>query len=181
MALKPTIYKFTIAISDLDRHYYDTVTLTVAQHPSETSERMMARVLAYCFEAEEFLSFTKGLSNSDEPEILSRSLDDQLLHWIDMGEPAFDRMKKACRLAKKTSVYSFNRKSDAWWQQESKSFAGIPVDVYQFPIEAIEAMTKHLNRTLDFSLIITDNTAFLSFEKGEVEVPRHILQQTNPS
>lgn len=177
MALKPTIYKFNITISDLDRHYYDTLALTVAQHPSENSERMMARVLAFCFEAEETLSFTKGLSTPDEPDAWSKSLDDQLLHWLDVGEPSFDRMKKACRQAAKTSVYSFNTKSDVWWQQESKAFAGLPITVYQFPFEQITALTTHLDRTLDITLTISEGTAFCSFADGDVEVPRTVLQE----
>ena len=60
MALKPTIYKFKIALADLNRQYYDTLNLTVAQHPSETLERMMARMLAFCLNAQESLAFTKG-------------------------------------------------------------------------------------------------------------------------
>ncbi|MDH5572857.1 MAG: YaeQ family protein, partial [Gammaproteobacteria bacterium] len=35
MALKPTIYKLRISLSDLNRDYYDTLNLTIAQHPSE--------------------------------------------------------------------------------------------------------------------------------------------------
>jgi uncharacterized protein YaeQ len=53
MALKPRIYKLRIALSDVDRDYYDTLNLTVAQHPSETLERMMVRVLAFCINAQE--------------------------------------------------------------------------------------------------------------------------------
>ncbi|AEG31347.1 YaeQ family protein [Thiomicrospira cyclica] len=48
MALKPTIYKFTIALSDMNRHIFQTLNVTLAQHPSENIERMMMRVLAYC-------------------------------------------------------------------------------------------------------------------------------------
>jgi uncharacterized protein YaeQ len=60
MALKPTIFKLQISLSDLNRNYYDTLNLTLAQHPSETVERMMARVLAFCINAQERLVFTKG-------------------------------------------------------------------------------------------------------------------------
>ena len=41
MALKSTVVKAELQISDLDRHYYATHNLTVAQHPSETDERLM--------------------------------------------------------------------------------------------------------------------------------------------
>jgi uncharacterized protein YaeQ len=70
MALKPTIYKFTISLSDLNQDYFDTLQLTVALHPSETIERMMARVFAFCLHAhsnqDDLLRFTKGLSAVEE-------------------------------------------------------------------------------------------------------------------
>jgi len=94
MALKPTIYKLKITLADTDRDYYDTLTLTVAQHPSETLERMMARVLAFCLNAQEYLVFTKGLCAVEEPDIWARTLDDRLSLWIDVGEPTVDRIKK---------------------------------------------------------------------------------------
>jgi len=47
MALSSTIYKVELQVSDLDRHYYQTHTLTVALHPSETRQRMMVRILAF--------------------------------------------------------------------------------------------------------------------------------------
>lgn len=47
MALKPTIYKARIDLADLNSNHYDSLQLTIAQHPSETRERMMARVLVY--------------------------------------------------------------------------------------------------------------------------------------
>jgi uncharacterized protein YaeQ len=47
VALKPTIYKIKISLSDIDGNHYDNFDLTIAQHPSESRERMMARVLAF--------------------------------------------------------------------------------------------------------------------------------------
>ena len=39
MALKATVFKAELQISDMDRHYYATHALTLARHPSETDER----------------------------------------------------------------------------------------------------------------------------------------------
>ena len=117
MAIKPTIYKLKISLSDLDRHYYDTLNLTLAKHPSESIERMMVRVIAFCINAQEHLSFTKGLSAIDEPDIWVRTLDDQIALWIDIGEPSVERIKKSSSLAPAVRVYSFNTKSDVWWDQ----------------------------------------------------------------
>ena len=103
VALKPTIYKFGISLSDLNRGHYETLNLTIAQHPSETVERMMVRVLAYCINANETLEFTKGVSAVDEPDLWHHTLDGQLSSWIDVGEPSVDRIKKATRSKKPSS------------------------------------------------------------------------------
>ncbi len=50
MAEKATIYRANITLSDMDRNYYGDFSLTIALHPSETIERMMVRVLAFCLE-----------------------------------------------------------------------------------------------------------------------------------
>ncbi len=176
MALKPTIYKFQISISDLDKNYFDTVNLTIAQHPSESLERMMARVVAYIHNAEPELSFTKGLSAADEPDIELRSLDDQQLLWIDVGEPAFDRIKKACRTSKLTKVYSFNSKSDVWWSQGKDKFKDIPVTVVQLPSEAIKDLAKYVQRTMEFSVTISEDSVYFSTSQGDVEVVIKHLQ-----
>jgi uncharacterized protein YaeQ len=53
MALKATIHKAELTISDMDRGYYATHALTIARHPSETEERMMVRLVAFALFAEE--------------------------------------------------------------------------------------------------------------------------------
>ncbi len=176
MALKPTIYKFNIALSDINRNHYDTLNLTVAQHPSETQQRLMARVLAYCIHAEEHLVFTKGLSDVDEPAIWSKTLDGQTSLWIDVGEPAVDRIKKATRNATKVCVYSFNSKSDVWWQQSEAAFAALNVDVYRFNCDEIEQLAGLLQRTMELSVTISGESAYIAAELGEVEVHWQLLQ-----
>jgi len=170
MAIKPTIYKFTIMVSDFNREYYEELTLTVAQHPSETTERMMVRVLAFCLQSQEGLSFTKGLSAPDEPDLWVNTLDDQLISWIDVGEPAVDRIKKATRRAKNTSIYSFNSKSDSWWLKHQADFAALNVSVYQFQWEQVQQLAQLVERTLSASLTVSDNVLSFSTEKGSCEL-----------
>lgn len=176
MALKPTIYKFKIALSDLNQNYYDTLNLTVAQHPSENSERMMMRVLAFCLNAQEHLSFTKGLSAIEEPDIWVRSLDNQLLLWIDIGEPALDRIKKATRQAQAVKVYSFNTKSDVWWTQNKAKFQKLNASIYQFQWKDIQSLANFIERTMECSVTITGDSAYIATASGECEVPWTVLQ-----
>lgn len=170
MAIKPTIYKFTISLSDLDRNHYETLNLTVAQHPSETAERMMARVLALCLNAQDFLSFTKGLSEPDEPDISLRTLDGQLSLWIDVGEPSVDRIKKATRIAHKVKVYSFNTKSATWWAQSQSDFSHLSASIFSLDPVSLSVLCGFLARTMVLSVTITDNSLFVATESGECEV-----------
>lgn len=179
MAIKPTIYKFRISLSDLNRDYYDALNLTLAQHPSETLERMMVRVLAYCINAQDDLVFTKGLSEIDEPDIWVRSMDEQTLLWIDVGEPSVERIKKDCRLAKVVKVYSFNSKSDVWWSQSENKVKQMPVSVYKFEWDEIQSLAALVQRTMDISVSITGDSAYVATESGECELNWTVLQDAN--
>ena len=176
MALKPTIFKFNITLSDLNRELYEPLNLTVAQHPSETLERMMARVMAYCLNAQEFLTFTKGLSVADDPDIWAKSLADEFLLWIDVGEPAFERIKKARRQAKVVKVYSFNSKSEVWWRQSESDFSSVDVDVFQFEFQQIQALSKLVKRSMDLSVTISANSLYVAADFGECEIVCTTLQ-----
>jgi len=170
MALKPTIFKFSIDLSDLGRNYYETLNLTVAQHPSESIERMMARVLAYCIDADEQLVFTKGVSAVDEPDLWLHTLDGQLSLWIDIGEPTFERIKKATRASKVVKVYSLNTKSDIWWSQLEDKLTAFDLWVYQLKWADMQDLAALVQRTMNFSVTISDNSAYVATELGEKEI-----------
>lgn len=177
MAIKPTIYKTRIALSDLERHYYDTLNLTIALHPSETVERMVARILAFAINAQERLSFAKGLSEVEEPALWVRSLDEQIELWIDVGEPAVDRIKKATRQAQQVKVYSFNTKSDVWWEQNKGKFERLSAEFYRFDASNIENLSRSVERTMDWSITITGDSAYVATPNGEFDIPWQVLNR----
>lgn len=177
MALKPTIYIIKISLSDLNRNYYDSLNLTLAQHPSETIERMMVRVLAYCINAQEHLVFTKGLSEVDEADIWARTLDGQISLWIDVGEPAVDRIKKVSRLANAVKIYCFNSKADVWWEQGQNKINHLQASVFKFDWENIQTLATLVQRTMDISVSITGDSAYVATESGECEVSWLTLQE----
>jgi uncharacterized protein YaeQ len=183
VALKPTIYKCNLSIADLNNDYYDQRNLTLALHPSETPERMMARLLAFCLhghqDTDKLMTFTKGLSAVEEPDIWLRGLDDQLHLWIDMGEPAFDRIKKACRLAKQTYVYSFNSKSQVWWKNATAQYSALQVNVLQFEWSEIQALSRLLSRTMTLSITLSGDSAFIAGQDEQVEVNWQVLQSSD--
>ncbi len=176
MALKPTIYKMRIDLSDLDRNYYDTLNLTLAKHPSETLERMMARVLAFCINAQEFLAFSKGLSAAEEPDIWARTLEDNISLWIDIGEPNPDRIKKATRIAPSVKIYSFNSKSNVWWEKSREQFRELKASVFQFQWGDMQTLATLVQRTMGLSVTISGDSAYIAAGSGECEVTWSLLQ-----
>lgn len=170
MALKPTIYKLTIDLTDLDRGKYETLQLTVAQHPSESVERMMVRVLAYCIDADDQLVFTKGVSAVDEPDLWQHTLDGQLSLWIDVGEPSLDRIKKAVRASKNVRVYSFNTKSDVWWAGLEKQLTNLELWVYRLQWSDVQSLGALVQRTMNFSVTISEGSAYVATALGETEI-----------
>jgi len=177
VAIKPTIYKLKIALSDLERNHYDTLNLTLALHPSETLERMMVRVLAYCINAQAHLSFTRGLSAIEEPDIWARTLDDQISLWIDLGEPSVDRIKKSSHLAQAVKVYCFNSKSDVWWEQTQNKIKSLKASIYRFQWPDIQALAALVERTMEISVTITGDSAYVATKLGEHEVSWEVLQE----
>lgn len=176
MAIKPIIYKQRIALSDLERNYYDSLNLTLALHPSETLERMVARVLAFCLNAQEGLRFTKGLSAIDEPAIWFKALDETIELWIDVGEPAVDRVKKASHQSRQVKVYTFNSKSDVWWTQSQSKLGKLNVEVVRFDYAQVQELAEQIERTADWSITITGQSAYVATSKGEVEVTWDVLK-----
>jgi uncharacterized protein YaeQ len=177
VALKPTIYKFKIALSDINRAHYDTLGLTIAQHPSETLERMMVRMLAYCLNARERLVICKGLSDAEEPDLWAHTLDGSLALWIEVGEPAVERVKKASRIATEVKVYSFNSRAITWWNQNRDRFAELQVNVYRLDWEHIKTLALLVQRTMDISVTVSGDSAYVATELGECEVLMQVLQE----
>ena len=177
MALKPTIYKFEISLSDMDRDCYESLSLTVAQHPSETTERMMVRVLARCLFHHEHLTFTRGLSENDEPDLWQKSLDGRIERWIEVGEPSLDRLKKASRLAEEVVVISFNTRSDVWWRQLAEKLPAGTATVFNLHWGSVQTLAGLVERTGEMSVTINRPSLFVAAEGGEVELSLDTLTQ----
>lgn len=166
MALGATIYKVSLNVSDLDRHYYGDFDLTVARHPSETELRMLVRIIAFAFHADERLAFTKGLCQEDEPELWLQEYDGDIRLWIDLGQPDEKRLRKACGRAEKVVVYTYVRKAaDAWRRQNAAKFARFGnLEICHLEIEGDPA--SMLERSMRLQAVIQDGELMLGGEDG---------------
>ena len=118
MATKATIHKALLNIANMDTNYYNEHNLTLALHPSETEQRLMARVIAFVLNANEDLGFCKGISEDDEPDLWEKDFDGTIKLWIDLGQPDEKRIKKACGRANKVIIYTYQENmATPWFKQ----------------------------------------------------------------
>lgn len=128
VALKSTVVKAELQVSDMDRHYYGLHTLTVAQHPSETDERLMVRLLAFGLLAndEGNLAFGKGLSSDDEPDLWRKDLVGDIQLWVELGNPDEQRLRRASGRSRQVVVYSYGgRGAQVWFDKNAGALAKI--------------------------------------------------------
>ncbi len=172
MALKATICKAQIQLSDMDRHFYDTLNLTIAQHPSETDERMMVRLIAFLLNAHQQLQFTKGLSADDEPEIWQKSLSEEIELWIDLGLPEEKRLRKACSRAQQVIIYAYGGTAvDMWWQRTKNKVNRFKhLRVIEIPQDQVAALAQMAGRNMEFQCTIQDGEVWLTGDDVAVTV-----------
>ncbi len=180
MALKATIFKAEIQISDMDRNYYQDHALTIARHPSETDERMMVRILAFARHANEDLAFTKGLSSEGEPELWHKSLSDEIELWIDLGQPDEKRIRKACGRAKQVVIYCYDdRSASVWWQQVKDKLERFNnLTVIRLPAGASSSMAQMVTRNMQLQFTIQDGQIWMSDGTEAVEIEPEIWLNT---
>ncbi len=164
MALKASIYKADLQISDLDRNYYNNHPLTIARHPSENEARMMVRLLAFIRHADEQLTLTKGISTDDEPDLWQHSLSGEIDLWIELGQPDEKRIRRACGRAREVYLYPYSGHSaEIWWSQIESKVSGIEnLHVYHLPPELRDALSQFANRSMTLQSTIQDGEIWLS-------------------
>ena len=163
MALGSTIYRFTIALSHVDRGLYETLDLRVACHPSESLPHLVTRVLAFAFLTEEGLAFSKGgLSDSDLPAMSVHTLDGQLRAWIEIGVPSADRLHKASKAAPRVVVVTHKNRKQLIAQVASR-------DIHRKQALELYALEEAL--VLQLADAVDKNTVWaLTFNEGQIYV-----------
>lgn len=166
MALKATIFKATVQVADMDRHFYDELQLTLARHPSETDERMMIRLLAFVLHAADQLQFTKGISTDDEPDLWQKSLSDEIELWIEIGLPDESRIRKACNRARQVRIYTYGaRAMPPWWEKLKDKVARFDnLAIIHLPAEATTALAGLARKTMALQCTIEDGQIWLGDE-----------------
>jgi len=179
VALTATLYNFDIDLVDSDRGVYETIQLRVARHPSESEDYLVTRVLAYCLEYAEGISFSSGLSDPDEPTLAVRDLTGALRVWIEIGSPDAPRLHKASKAADRAVVYTHKDPVQLLRQLEgARIHRAEHVEIHAIDRALISAFAARLERRMAMTVSISDRHVFLAMEGATIEGPvaRHRLE-----
>ena len=176
MALKSTIHKAELQISDMDRNHYQGYSLTLARHPSETDERMMWRLVAFALNADELLSFCKGISTDDEPDLWHKSLSDEIECWIDLGQPDEKRLRRACGRSKRVIVYPYaDRSAQIWWQQNEAAYQRFEnLSVHKLSVSGEGSFSDLVQKNMALTCTIQEGQVWLSDGERDLTVEQTV-------
>jgi uncharacterized protein YaeQ len=182
MAIKATIYKAQINLADMDRNVYADIAVTIARHPSETDERMMIRALALALgwpadTHEGTLELAKDMWDVDEPALWHKNYSDEILHWVDVGQPDDKRVMKACGRARQVSVWAFQNSTPIWWEGlVNKVSRATNLTVWQVPTEQSQALAAVAQRSMQLQMTVQDGTVWVNDGTHNVEITPQALR-----
>lgn len=175
MALPATVYKASIQLANIDRGVYETLQTTVAQHPSETAERLVARLLAFAIFYEPELSFTKGICATDEPDLWVKGGDGRVLLWGEVGLPDAERIVKASRHSERVVLLASGKALANWDQQHLPKLEKLTnLTVISMDSAFIATLAAQLERSITWSVTITEGNFYLTCGEETVESVIHI-------
>lgn len=170
MALPSTVYRANIQLSHIDRNHYESLQVTVARHPSETAERLVARLLAYALFADQELVFTKGICAGDEPDLWIKRPDNRVLLWLEVGLPDPERLAKACRHAERVVVLTCGASLATWKKQHLPKLSAIPnLTLLGLEQEFLTRLVSRLERSITWALTVTEGSLYLSLADETLE------------
>jgi len=170
MAQTSTIYNFEIDLADSNRGVYEHLELRVARHPSESEDYLVTRVLAYCLEYTDGITFSRGISDPDEPTIAVRDLTGAIGAWIEIGAPDAARVHKAGKAASRVAVYAHKDPTQMlrlWANERIHRIEAL--ELYRIDRALIDAMVDALDRRMTFSLSVSDGDLYIALGDRTIE------------
>lgn len=176
MAIKATIYKAEIQLSDIDRGVYGDYPITIARHPSETDERLLIRLLAFALNVPADadhgpMEFAKDMWDPDEPSVWQKDYTGEIVHWIEVGQPDERRLLRMTARVGRVSVYSFASSTPLWWKGiETKLTRCRNLTVWQIAPEQSKALAALSQRTMELQVTVQDGAIWVGDGARSLEV-----------
>jgi uncharacterized protein YaeQ len=176
MALPPTIYRVALQLADADRNRYQRLTATVARHPSETTERLVARLLAFALCYREGLVFTRGVSAGDEPDLWLKGGDDRVQLWLEVGLPDAERLLKAARHAERVILLACGKGLPRWRDVQLPRLGRADnLSVFALDQDFLHQLGARVERGIDWEVTRSGGSLYLTSGDTTLEtVVRHL-------
>lgn len=172
MAQRSTIHRVSIELSDTDRQVYESLQMSVAKADSETPQRLIARLLAYCLCYERDIEFTGGVGAGEEPDVWVREPDGRVKVWIEVGLPDAKRLLKAARHCERVVLLAYGKRLRDWSAEslpQLEKAGNITVAALDYPL--YEQLVARLDRTVAWELTVSGGTLYLTVGKEQLEGP----------
>ena len=136
---------------------------------------MMVRLLAFILNADDLLEFGAGLSTDDEPDLWRKSLDGQVMHWIEVGMPDPKRIRQAHGRSRKVSVLGYGGgRFQAWHQNHREELASLQkLELMELMPDESAALAALSSRSMTFTASIQDGRCWLTTGTGDTQLELH--------
>lgn len=171
MAHSSTLYRFRIALTDIDRNVYEALDFRVAMHPSESESFLVTRVLAYVLNKQEGLQFSKeGLGTPEEPSVSVVDPDGAYRLWIEIGNPSSKKLHKATKSSPQVKIYTY--KNPELLIQEllaDKIYQPERIQLFSFSDKLLAPLAATLVRDNSWNLIHNEGTLMIQIGEETIE------------
>jgi uncharacterized protein YaeQ len=162
MALGSTVYNFEIALADSTRNTYESLSLRVGKHPSETFEYLLCRVLAYCLEYQENLEFTTGLQDPEMPAIWAKDLTGQVELWVEVGAPSAEKLHKASKKVERVVIYTHKNPELLTSQLHNQTiYKSEEIKIFSFDDGFVKGIAEILERRNIWNVSVNEDVLYL--------------------
>lgn len=172
MALGATVCKAFVDISDIDRGFYESRALTIAQHPSETPARMMLRLMAWILFAGDKTEFGRGLSTDGDPDVFETNDAGDIYRWIEVGCPDIKTLRRAAGKSEDVVVIAYDEaRIEPWWQSRKGDLSKIDkLSVRWISDEDLEKIAAMAARNMKFAATLQDGVIWIADESRNIEI-----------
>lgn len=172
MALNATVYTLSVELSDIDRGVYESLDLRMAKEPSESADYFLVRILAYCLEYAEGISFTQGVAAGDEPAVWIHDLTGRLLVWIDVGLPDAAHLHRGSRSAERAAVYTHRDAEQLLGQLSGrKIYRAEEIPIYALDPRFVADVAGRLERRANLAITRSDGELFVEISGQNFHCP----------
>lgn len=105
---------------------------------------------------------------------MEKNLTDEIILWIDLGQPDEKRIRQACGKAQSVIIYTYNQRSSTiWWSQiKNKLDRFENLSVINLSASNIDELEGMIDRTIELQCTIQDGQVWLSNNTLTVQIEK---------